>query len=46
MILGKKKIHKKTVPQYVDKDGNLLTPEEYRKAKEEHDKYMEEFELQ
>lgn len=32
--------------QYVDKDGNLLTPEEYQKAKEEHDKYMEEFELQ
>lgn len=32
--------------QYVDKDGNLLTPEEYQKTKEEHDKYMEEFELQ
>ena len=32
--------------QYVDKDGNLLTPEEYQKAKEEHDKDMEEFELQ
>lgn len=32
--------------QYVDKDGNLLTPEEYQKLQEEHDKYMEEFELQ
>lgn len=32
--------------QYVDKNGNLLTPEEYQKLKEEHDKYMEEFEQQ
>lgn len=32
--------------QYVDKDGNLLTPEEYQKLQEEHDKYMEEFEQQ
>ena len=32
--------------QYIDKNGNLLTPEEYQKLKEEHDKYMEEFEQQ
>ncbi len=32
--------------QYVDKDGNLLTPEEYQKLKEEHDRYMEKFEQQ
>lgn len=32
--------------QYVDKDGNLLTPEEHQKLQEEHDKYMEDFELQ
>lgn len=32
--------------QYVDKDGNLLTQEEYQKLQEEHDRYMEEFEQQ
>jgi len=32
--------------QYIDKDGNLLTPGEYQRLKAEHDKYMEEFEQQ